>query len=375
MLLRHTMNENERIILNMIVENPFLSQEDLAERCGLSRPMLATYIGQLTRKGFRIGRANIVAKQGRSICIGGAAIDRKYRLAGPIVPGTSNPAAGHTTFGGVARNVCENLVRLGGHTTLLAVVGDDASGHALVEYMKNCGTDTSRIKFATGAPTAEYVAILDGESNLGVGIFDASVADFLDVAYLQCNTSLIASTDWVFVDCNISADVLAWLVREARQYSCRLVFDTVSISKAQRLRGHLHDVEVLFTNQDEAVVLLPDGTQDLTIPDLAAALVRNGVRVAVITEGARGLTVADAEGVRRIEAVSTDVVDVTGAGDALVAATLTALMEGADVNAACRHGVAAAAMTIGCRESVYPDLNRESLDLFMKKNLLSEQVR
>ncbi len=374
MLPRHALSENERIILDMIVENPFASQKELAERCGLTRPTLATYIGQLTRKGFLLGRAYIVAEQGRCVCIGGAAIDRKFRLAGPMVQGTSNPAAGHTTFGGVARNVCENLVRLGQNTTLLSVVGDDPSGHALVGHMKNCGADTSRVMFAGNVPTAEYVAILDNDSDLGIGVFDASVSDFLDIAYLQRNASLIASAEWVFVDCNVSADVLSWLVQEAAQSPCRLAFDTVSVSKARRLRGHLPGVDVLFTNRDEALLLLDDA-QNLTVPELATALVRAGVTTAIITEGARGLTVADADGVRHIPAFSAKVVDVTGAGDALIAATLAALVEDAEIDTACRQGTAAAAMTIGCRESVCPDLDRETLASFMEHSSPVRETR
>lgn len=362
---RNDLTENEKTILDMIVANPFSSQKELSERCGLPRPTLAAHIGQLTRKGYLLGRAYVVAEQGRFVCIGGAAIDRKFCLAGPMVPGTSNPAVGHTTFGGVARNVCENLVRLGQGCSLLSVVGDDHTGHALVEHIRSCGADTSRILFAQGQSTAEYVAILDSDFDLGVGVFDSSVSELLNVEYLQKNAAMIASAKWVFADCNVSPDVLAWLVTEVGRSPARLVFDTVSISKARRLRGHLHGVDVLFTNRDEAILLL-DGAQSFTIPEIATALVRAGVGTAIITEGSEGLTVADSNGARRIPAVSAAVIDVTGAGDALVAATLTGLMAGEDIDAACRQGIAAAAMTIGCRESVNPELTHEALQKFMK---------
>ena len=48
------------------------------------------------------------------ICIGGAAVDRKYRAVEALTPATSNPASGTTSFGGVARNVAENLANLPG---------------------------------------------------------------------------------------------------------------------------------------------------------------------------------------------------------------------------------------------------------------------
>ena len=55
-------------------------------------------------------------------------LDRTLRLAAAPVPGSSNPARMSTGFGGVARNVAENLARLGVPVALVSRVGDDDSG-------------------------------------------------------------------------------------------------------------------------------------------------------------------------------------------------------------------------------------------------------
>ncbi|BAK82799.1 carbohydrate kinase PfkB [Komagataeibacter medellinensis NBRC 3288] len=362
---RHSLTEQERIVLDIIMDNPFASQKDLAERCGMTRPTLATHIGQLTRKGYLLGRAYVAATRAPIVCIGGAAIDRKFCLFSPLVPGTSNPATGYTGFGGVARNVCENLARLGQATALVSIVGDDLPGHALADHMKSCGVDTSRIQFAGNASTAEYIAILDDRHDLGVAVFDAVVFERLDIDYIRRCWPLIAAAGWLFVDCNVSVEVLAWLTRKAREGSFSLAVDTVSVPKAQRLRGQLDGVQVLFTNRDEALTLLDGTTTADTSAAIAAALVMQGVGTVIMTEGARGLTVADSSGVHALPAYRTDVVDVTGAGDALVAATLSALSENMDTVTACRHGLAAAALTVGSRESVCPGISHDALDTFM----------
>ncbi|ATU73012.1 sugar kinase [Komagataeibacter rhaeticus] len=362
---RHTLTEQERTVLDIIMENPFASQKDLAERCGMTRPTLATYIGQLTRKGYLLGRAYVAATRASIVCIGGAAIDRKFCLSSPLVTGTSNPATGYTGFGGVARNVCENLARLGQETTLITIVGDDLPGHALADHMKNCGVNTSRIQFAGNASTAEYIAILDDSHDLGIAVFDAAVFDRLDIDTIQRSWPLIAAAGWLFVDCNVSAEVLAWLAQKTREAGFSLAVDTVSVPKAERLRGQLGGVRVLFTNRDEALTLL-EGSTATTSAAIAMALVAQGVETVIMTEGARGLTVADASGVRALPAYRTNVVDVTGAGDALVAATLSALSENTDTVRACRQGLAAAALTVGCRESVCPGISHEQISTFMK---------
>ena len=47
----------------------------------------------------------------RVLCVGAATVDRSFRSLDPIRPGTSNPGASTKGFGGVARNVAENLAR------------------------------------------------------------------------------------------------------------------------------------------------------------------------------------------------------------------------------------------------------------------------
>ena len=57
----------------------------------------------------------------RVICIGGAAVDRKYRALSSLRPATSNPVTSERSFGGVARNVAENTARLGTAAAALTV--------------------------------------------------------------------------------------------------------------------------------------------------------------------------------------------------------------------------------------------------------------
>jgi sugar/nucleoside kinase (ribokinase family) len=72
-------------------------------------------------------------------CIGGAHLDRHGVLHGPLVLGTSNPGAVHVAMGGVARNVAENLARLGERVTLVSRVGDDLAGRQVREHAAGCG--------------------------------------------------------------------------------------------------------------------------------------------------------------------------------------------------------------------------------------------
>ena len=50
------MNENEKLILNLIKENPFISQQELSDKVGLSRPAVANIISGLVKKEYVQGK-------------------------------------------------------------------------------------------------------------------------------------------------------------------------------------------------------------------------------------------------------------------------------------------------------------------------------
>ncbi len=59
------------------------------------------------------------------LVLGAAGMDVVGRLESELKPATSNPARIRRSYGGVARNVAENLARLGQPVRLITVVGED----------------------------------------------------------------------------------------------------------------------------------------------------------------------------------------------------------------------------------------------------------
>lgn len=292
-------------------------------------------------------------RPGRIACLGGAALDRTYRTTAPARAGTSNPAAAGTSFGGVARNVAETLARLGDDVALLSRVGADAAGADLAAALAALGVDVAGLETVSGAATAEYVAVLDADGSLVVGLAAMDVLAGLDAGFVARAAPRLAAAGLVFADANCAPDALAALVTRARGAPWRLALDAVSTPKAARLPADLAGVAVLFCARDEAEALVGDGYPPET---LAAALVARGAAAAVVTLGAQGLVHADAAGVRRRPAPPAEVLDVTGAGDALIAGALHALAAGAPLALALDAGEALAGLTIAGPGAVRADL-------------------
>jgi pseudouridine kinase len=62
-----------------------------------------------------------------------------------------------------------------------------------------------------------------------------------------------------------------------------------------------------------------------------------------------------------VPAIDCEIVDLTGAGDALTAAVVFGLLNHLPVDEAVRLGTSAAALTLQCRETVCPSLSLERL--------------
>ena len=109
------------------------------------------------------------------LVIGAASIDTKGRASRPVQIGTSIPGVIRVSVGGVARNVAENLVRLGESVVLLSAVGDDGSGRRILHQAKECGIDASHVIVDPGHRTAAYLAALDEEGHPLMSIDDMSI--------------------------------------------------------------------------------------------------------------------------------------------------------------------------------------------------------
>ena len=57
------MTQRERQILNWIEENPLISQQELAEKAGITRSSVAVHISNLMKKGYITGKGYIVHRR------------------------------------------------------------------------------------------------------------------------------------------------------------------------------------------------------------------------------------------------------------------------------------------------------------------------
>jgi pseudouridine kinase len=187
--------------------------------------------------------------------------------------------------------------------------------------------------------------------------------DRITPAFLALRRQQRASASLIVADLNLTIEAIQTLQQDAAQDGVDLVIVAVSEPKMNRLPASLQGVRLLILNEGELAARLGRALKDED--ELAAAcreLQAQGAQDVVVTLGARGVLFTNAVGgVERLEAPPAEVVDVTGAGDAFAAGLVLSLHSGgSDLALACRRGLQLAALTIGCVETVCPQLAPES---------------
>ena len=299
----------------------------------------------------------------RVLVVGAAGLDVKVRPEETSLSmGQSNPGEIRWGWGGVARNIAENLARLGAEVHLVTAVGNDEWGKDLLQQLVELGVDTSDCIISDTNPTASYVALYQANAQMWVAFDDMSVVRQITPGYIYRLRRLVRETDMICIDANIIPSSLKTLMRLAEEYDVPITADPTTAILTHRLIPHLSQLSLITPNKSEAEALLNMKLEtDQAISEGARALVKAGVDLAIITLGAKGLYYATSAESGRLPAFPVNVVDPTGAGDALTAAVAYGLLSGVSPGESVRLGMAAASQTLTCKQTVCPTLSLEDL--------------
>jgi pseudouridine kinase len=298
------------------------------------------------------------------LLIGAAGVDIVGRLEGKLESGTSNPAKIRFSFGGVARNVAENLARLGQPVRLITAVGSGRYGDQLLAQLVTAGVDVDAVLRTSDFSTGSYLAVLGASGELQYALDDMHAVQALTSDYLHERFDLFKDASLLYLDANLPKKTIRTAMSLARRARLKVFADPTSVALAPRLKPYLSRLHLITPNHAEAAVYCdksfnPGDHQEAL--DAAKHLVSQGVSVAIITLAEFGVCYATSETSGYIPAIHTEIVDPTGAGDALSATVIFALLNQIPLDDAIRLGVSAASLTLRFPGAVIPDLSIEML--------------
>ena len=353
------MTQRERQILRWIEENPMISQQELADKAGITRSSAAVHISNLMKKGHIAGKGYIVRTAPYAVVVGGVNMDIGGRAYAPLVPHDSNPGQVRMSLGGVGRNIAHNLCLLGTEVKLLTAFGDDVSAQKLAASCGELGIDISHALQVPGGATSTYLFISGPEGDMELALSDMDIYRYVTPAFLSARASLLHSAQLIILDTNIPEESIQWLAENAR---VPLFADPVSTAKAEKLRGVLGKLHTLKPNQIEAELLSGVAiTDEDSLRRCADTLLNTGLRRVFISLGGDGVFAADHNGSCHIPCLPGNMVNTTGCGDAFMAAIAWAYLEGTDLEDTARAGLAASAIAMESEETINPAMSVENL--------------
>ncbi len=262
---------------------------------------------------------------------GDVLLDVIVRLEEPLAPGGDVRAATRAGAGGQAANVAAWAAALGAEAACIAKRGDDPAGELVARELAACGVE---LLGPVAGSTGIVVSVVEtGDRALASdrGSATTFAPEELEAAWLACDVLHVSGYALVREPIGATALLAARLAREA---GARVSVDVAAWTEIRRFgpvrfRELLDELtpDVLFATEAEWELL---GGAYLSAP------------TGVLKRGARGCTIVTADAKLDFAALDVDVVDPTGAGDALAAGFLL----GGSLEEAARRGIEAAARCV-----------------------------
>ena len=353
------MTQRERQILRWIEENPMISQQELADKAGITRSSVAVHISNLMKKGYITGKGYIVQTAPYVTVVGGVNVDIGGRPAAALVARDSNPGAVLSSLGGVGRNIAHNMALLGLDVRLVTAFGDDLNAQKLAASCAELGIDISHSPIIPGGRTSTYLFINDERGDMALAVSDMEIYSHLTPQLLSQRRALLDGSQVVVLDTNIPEESIAWLAEEC---SAPLFADPVSTAKAVKLKPVLGRLHTLKPNRLEAELLsgVPI-TDEASLERAADVLLETGLRRVFLSLGADGVFAADHSGRVHLPCLPAELVNATGCGDAFMAAIAWAYLQGTDLAETARAGLAASSIAMESGETINPQMGEAAL--------------
>jgi ribokinase len=253
--------------------------------------------------------------------------------------------------GGKGLNQAVAAARLGAEVLMFGRVGQDEFGEELLSVARENGVDVSFVeKVPAQTGTSTILVDLRGENMIA---YAPGANALVDNAYLERVLPTLSGADALLLQLEIPLPTVVQALTRLPADRPVVLFNP---SPAQDLRDFPWGrVDVLIPNAQEFRVLVGWSGEPEELARLGKRLLARGVKAVVVTAGADGAYLAEAEGVTHFPALPVTVVDATGAGDAFCAALAVKLGSGRGLYEAIGFANAAAALTT-TRSGAVPSL-------------------
>lgn len=256
---------------------------------------------------------------------------------------------------GLAANISQNVVSLGGVAMTVGVVGADAGADMLKGLFRKFGVSWDEMIVDDARPTTRKTRVMAQHHHLVRVDYELSkyLSPEMEKKVLKRFDDLLTSADAVILQ-DYAKGVVSESLTRAVVAACtkagkRLLVDPHRSKPAE----FYHGADVLKPNYDEAVALSGLRFDDLKnnpdkVYEVGRALQKkSGAHEVVLTRGKEGMTIFAGQDMTEVPTYARKVFDVTGAGDTVISALSMGLAGGLSLVQSCMLANFAAGVVVG----------------------------
>ncbi|MEG0012599.1 MAG: carbohydrate kinase family protein [Cellulosilyticaceae bacterium] len=278
----------------------------------------------------------------------------------------SNPGRVKVSFGGVCRNIAENMARVGMDTKFISILGDDEKGKSIIEHASTMNIDMSDSLVVEGGSTPTYMAILDETGEMVSAIVDVKIGNCFTREFIDTKEELIKNSSYMVFDSD-NPGIVEYITNKYMG-TTKFILDPVSAAKAQAVKHLIPYFHTIKPNRYEAEVLC--GFKVKTQEDIRKAgryFKDMGVENVFISLDADGIYYNNGQEEGIIKANNVPVVNVTGAGDSFVAGLAYGYIKEKNIKDTVKYAVAMSVITISHEETIHPEMRHDLVEETIQK--------
>ena len=218
--------------------------------------------------------------------------------------------------GGKGANQAYTIAKLGGNISMLGLIGNDEYGKKIKNDLKKAGVNTNGIKQIKNIDTGKAFINVDKNGDNVITIFHG--ANYMvDENFINKNIKLINSADIILMQLEIPINTIKKILELSKN---KIVILDPAPADNKIMDYDLSNVYLMKPNETEIEKLTNIKIKDKqSYLDAANILINKGVKNVLISLGSNGCVLINKDGYFKYDAIESNVVDTTAAGDSFVA--------------------------------------------------------
>ncbi|XP_063785022.1 uncharacterized protein LOC134933611 isoform X4 [Pseudophryne corroboree] len=144
----------------------------------------------------------------------------------------TNPGQVHQSFGGVGRNLADCMSRLGARPLFISAIGQDDLSHSVLQFCSHM--DMRGVARLKSHNTATYCAVITGSGELSLGLGDMEIHNQITESHVSQFADSLRRARLLCIDGNVSVSTIQYVCGIAQEHSVPVCYEPTDINKASK---------------------------------------------------------------------------------------------------------------------------------------------